>query len=283
MILVFGLLAMLVPGLLGLLMGGVMVYFAFDDFNQFERIIGNETWFVLAWIGFMGIFMLLSFVSTGIGWAGVFKGTVEAEKGKQSISFSELWRTSLPYFGRVLGILLVVGFGMMLVFMVPALLGMLTAGLAFICMIPMMFVLIPLSFLAQMFMSLCIASSVADDLDVFTAIKRAWEITQKSFWPLALMSLLLYLVQMAAGLVVSIPAWGAQMLFMIPLMSENANPEMMFTFFGIFMMIIMPLAFLIQGGAQTYVNSAWMLVYLDRTNTEKSQSPETPVFVEPNA
>jgi hypothetical protein len=282
-ILVFGLLAMLVPGLMGLLMGGFMVYLAFDNFNQFESMMGNETWFVLAWIGFLGVFMLLSFVSTGLGWAGVFKGTVEAEKGKQKITFSELWRDSFPYFGRILGILLLIGFGMSLFFMVPALLGIITAGVAFLCVLPMMFVLIPLSFLAQMFMSLCIASSVADDLDVFSAVKRAWEITLKNFWPLALMSLLLYLVQMVAGLVISIPAWGAQMIFMIPLMSENADPKMIFTFFGIFMMIIMPLAFLIQGIAQTYVNSAWMLVYLDRTNPEISQSPETPVFVEPNA
>jgi len=49
------------------------------------------------------------------------------------------------------------------------------------------------------------------------------------------------------------------------------------------MMFIMPLAFLIQGAAQTYVNTAWMLVYLDRNRAQISQSPETPVFVEPNA
>lgn len=282
-ILTFGLLAMLIPGLMGLLMGGSMMFLSIDNFNQFERMMDNETWFVLGWLGFFGMFMLLTFISTGIGWAGVFKGTVDVEKGAQSLTFSGLWGTSTPYFGRVLGILLLIGFGLSLVFMIPAVLGILTAGLAFLCVLPMMFILIPLSFLAQMFISLCIASSVADDLDVFTAIKRAWDIALKNFWPLVLMSLLLYLVQMAAGMVIAIPTWGAQMLFMIPIMSENANPEMMFTFFGIFMMIIMPLSFLIQGAAQTYVNSAWMLVYLDRTNPEKYQSPETPVFVEPNA
>lgn len=273
-ILAFGLLAMLVPGLLGLLMGGSMLFFSVDRFSQFERMMNNhETWFFLGWFGFMGIFMLFSFVATGIGWAGVFKGTFEAEKGEQSITFSELWKISTPYFGRVLGILFLVGLGMMLVFMVPALLGVVTAGLAFLCVLPMMFILIPLSFLAQMFMSLCIASGVADDTDVFTAIKNAWEVTLKNFWPLALMSLLLYLVQMAAGMVISIPAWMAQMLFMIPLMSENTNPEMMFTFFGIFMLVFMPLAFLIQGAAQAYVNSAWMIVYLRLTHSTVADVP----------
>ena len=281
-ILAFGLLAMLVPGLLGLLVGGFMLFFA-SDLGQFERMMNNETWFILGWFGFMGVFMLSSFIATGIGWAGVFKGTFEVEKGKQNITFSELWKISLPYFWRVLGILFLVGLGMTLVFMVPAMLGVLTAGLAFLCIFPMMIILIPLAFLVQMYMSLCMASSVADDADVFTAIKRAWDVALKSFWPLALMSLLLYLVQMVAGMVISIPAWGAEMVFMIPLMSENARPETMFTFFGIFMIIIMPLAFLIQGTAQTYVNSAWMLVYLDRAKTETPQSPETPVFAEPNA
>jgi len=282
-ILAFGLLAVLVPGLAGILVGGAMLFFSMDNLGQFERMMNNETWFVLAWIGFFGIFILLSFVSTGIGWTGVFKGTVEAEKGRQSIPFSELWGDSLPYFGRVLGILLLIGFGMSLFFMVPALLGIITAGLAFLCVLPMMFILIPLSFLAQMYMALCMASSVADDVNVLEAVKRAWDVTLKNFWPLVLMSLLLYLVQMAAGMVISIPAWGAQMVFMIPLMSDNVRPETMFTFFGIFMMFIMPLAFLIQGAAQTYVNTAWMLVYLDRNRAQISQSPETPVFVEPNA
>jgi len=278
-ILAFGLLAMLVPGLMGLLMGGLMLFFSFDTFNLFERMMNNETWFVLAWLGFLGVFMLLSFFSTGVGWTGVFKGTFEVEKGKQNITFSELWGTSWPYIARVLGILFLVGLGLSLFFVFPAMLGILTAGLAFLCMLPMMLILIPLSFLSQMYMSLSIASGIADDADIFTALKRAWEVALKNFWPLVLMSLLLYLVQMAAGMVISIPAWGAQMLFMIPIMSENANPETMFRFFGIFMMIIMPLAFLIQGAAQTFVNSAWMLVYLDRTSL--SQSPETPVFVEP--
>ena len=278
-ILAFGLLAMLVPGLVGLLMGGIMLFFSFNTFNLFERMMNNETWFVLAWLGFLGVFMLLSFFSTGVGWTGVFKGTFEVGKGKQNITFSELWGMSWPYIARVLGILFLVGLGLSLFFVFPAILGILTAGLAFLCMLPMMLILIPLSFLSQMYMSLSIASSIADNADIFTALKRAWEVTLKNFWPLVLMSLLLYLVQMAAGMVISIPAWGSQMLFMFPIMGENVHPEMMFKFFGIFMMIIMPLAFLIQGAAQTYVNSAWMLVYLDRTST--SQSPETPVFVEP--
>lgn len=273
-ILAFGLLAMLVPGLLGLLMGGSMLFFSVDNFNQFERMMNNnETWFFLGWFGFMVIFMLFSFVATGIGWAGVFKGTYEVEKGEQNITFSELWKISVPYFGRVLGIIFLIGLGMMLVFMVPALLGVVTAGLAFLCVLPMMFILIPLTFLAQMFMSLCIASSVADDTDVFTAIKSAWNVTFKTFWPLALMALLLYLVQMAAGMVISIPAWGAQMIFMIPLISENVNPEMMFTFFGIFMLVFMPLAFLIQGAAQAYINSAWMLTYLRLTYGPEEDVP----------
>lgn len=278
-ILVFGLLAMLVPGILGLLMGGLMLFFSFDTFNLFERMMNNETWLVLAWLGFLGVFVLFSFFSTGIGWTGVFKGTFEIEKGRQGITFSELWETSWPYIARVLGILFLVGLGLSLFFVVPVILGILTAGLAFLCVLPMMLILIPLSFLSQMYMSLSIASGIADDADIFSALKRAWEVTLKNFWPLVLMSLILYLVQMVAGLVISIPAGVAQMLFLIPIMSENANPEMTFRFFGIFMMFIMPLAFLIQGAVQTYVNSAWMLVYLDRTSV--SQTPETPVSVEP--
>lgn len=282
-ILAFGLLSMLIPGLMVILMGGFMLLSGFDHLSWFEQVMNNEAWFALILVGFFGVFMLISFVATGIGWTAVFKGTFDAEKGDEDISFSELWKSSWPFIGRVLGILFLIGFGLSLFFMVPAILGILTAGVAFLCMIPMMVIFIPLAFLSQMYMALCIASSVADDIDVFTAIKRAWNVTLKNFWPLVLISLLLYLIQMAAGMVVSIPAWFAQFLFMFPIMNENIHPETMFKFFGIFMLVIMPLAFLIQGAAQTYVNSAWMLVYLDRINAEKTHSPETPLIVESDA
>ena len=83
-ILAFGLLAMLIPGLLGLLMGGLMLFFSSDISNLFEGIMNNEAWFVLAWVGFLGVFMLVSFLSTGVGWTGVFKGTFEVEKGNKT-------------------------------------------------------------------------------------------------------------------------------------------------------------------------------------------------------
>ncbi len=118
-ILAFGLLAMLVPGLLGLLMGGLMLFFSFDTFNLFERMMNNETWFVLAWLGFLGVFMLLSFFSTGVGWTGVFKGTFEVGKGKQNITFSELWGMSWPYIAPCVGNIVPGRLGSLTVLCVP--------------------------------------------------------------------------------------------------------------------------------------------------------------------
>jgi hypothetical protein len=39
------------------------------------------------------------------------------------------------------------------------------------------------------------------------------------------------------------------------------------------MLVFMPLAFLIQGAAQAYVNSAWMLTYLRLTHNPETDAP----------
>ncbi len=82
--------------------------------------------------------MGLSFALYALSLSGVYKGTTLLQGEEDTLTFRELWDASTPYLGRLIGVLLVVGLAMSLVFIVPtifgALVGMVTAGIGFLCM-----------------------------------------------------------------------------------------------------------------------------------------------------
>lgn len=78
-------------------------------------------------------------------------GVIRAERGEGSTKFMELLRDGLPYFWRILGVMLVVNLTLGMVFVIFNLLAFLlilvTIGMASICLQPIMILLIPLMFL----------------------------------------------------------------------------------------------------------------------------------------
>ncbi len=75
-----------------------------------------------------------------IGKIGVIKGTSLAEKGAERISFGEIWSESLPYFWRIFGLNFLVVFAIFAIIIPFILLGVVTAGIAFLCLLPVSYV-----------------------------------------------------------------------------------------------------------------------------------------------
>ena len=258
----FGLLAMLVPVLLTLLGFG---FFSFSGADQPERYITFLEDYPYIWLMIILVVTLISFLATSIGYAGILKGTAQAEEGVETLSFAALWEAAWPYAGRVAGLLLLISFSFSLVFMIPALLGVLTAGLAFLCLFPLIILMIPLSLLLQAFLGLALAAAVADEAGVFAAIQRGWKALAASFWPVALMSVILYGIQMAASFVLSFPTYFLQFALVPVMINSEPDFEAVFRTFGIIMLILLPLMMVAQGLLMTYLQSAWTLVYLRLT------------------
>ncbi len=258
-ILGFGLAMTLVPGLFAMLLVGFFFFSPWFGIGQIDQWINGNS-FIL--IGLSVVFALVSIVSTSIGYAGILKGTSQAEQGVEQIGFLDLWNGSWPYALRILGITLLIGTGLSLLVLIPALLGFVTNGLGFLCFTPFMCLVVPVSILGRLFMDLGMPAVVADDLGLFAAFGRAWRVIRENMGAVFVMGLILYLIQMGLTTVLYLPLNYVPSLLILPLARSSASPETTFRTLVIFMLAVMPFALVIQGALQTYLQSAWMQFYL---------------------
>ncbi len=258
-ILGFGLAMTLLLGLFSVLLLGFVFYSPWLGFEQIEQwLTGNA----IVFIGFNLLFSLFSIMITALGYAGVLKGMVQAEKGAADITFLDLWNGSWPYVLRILGITLLIGFGISSLVVLPTLLGFVTAGLGFLCVTPFLCLIMPLTLLGQLVIDLGMSAIVADELGVFAAIRSAWLVVRRNPGPVAVMVLILYLVQVGLTMIMVLPLSFVQGLVAYPLAQRASDLEISLRALGTVLLILLPFALLIQGALQTYVKSAWMLVYL---------------------
>lgn len=266
----FGVLGLAVPALMVFLMGG---FFAFSTPQELENAFdASQGSFGIIFFGLLLVLNLVSLVFSAVSNAGTYKGTLQALGGAERLPFSELWEASWPYIGRIAGLFLLIGLGGVIAFAIPVLLGMVTAGLAFLCVLPMMIILLPLGILMYLIIQLGMAAIVGDDLGLFAALKHAWGLIRRKFWPLVLMTVILYLAQMVVSMVISMPMFFVQAFLIVPMASGNVDERFIFRGFGMLMAVILPLAFLIQGLTIGYINSAWMVAYL-RVSRQPDSTP----------
>src|ERR1700690_1452144 len=97
-----------------------------DNMLKFLNFIENPA--VIA--GFISlfciIFLVIVFFSI-MGRVGLIKGAVDADAGAEHLSFGELWKNGLHYFWRMLGLSLLIGSPVILIYLVILIAGMLVA------------------------------------------------------------------------------------------------------------------------------------------------------------
>jgi len=242
-------------------------------FISMDQPIPPEGFFV-----FIGIIFLISIISallTPLGWTAISKGTVDLDTQKSGLTFSSLLSDTIPFFERAFGILLLIWFGYFFlfggVFFLMAMFGILTAGLGFLCMFPLMLLIYPLMLVIMAGLYLSVAAVPADDLPFAETLQCVWDLLKSNFWPLMLMSLILYLIQMVVGFISAIPMFIGQ--FLVPFMLGTNMPTDLAIyriFFGFFLIVIV-LSFLGSAVSMTYNQIAWTVTYLEISR----QKPET--------
>ena len=149
------------------------------------------------------------------------------------------------------------------------------------CLMPLFLLILPIELIAYLLASLAMAAVVVENLGVFDALRRAWDVMKQKFWPLILMAIILVFVQWALSMIIMLPMQAVQFftMFSTDMTNYAPDPGSFFRGFAILMVIFIPLASLVQGLGLTYANAAWTLTYMHLT--QKPVPPETPVFVEP--
>jgi len=240
-----------------------------------EPFFVDQPVYVLLFIGFSLFISALSVVLYGISSSAVTLGVLQVDGGTEKLGTGKLFEDSKPYWWRVLGVLLLIGIGISFIFMVifgcMTMIGTVTVGLGFICMMPLFLVIYPIMMVLYGFIEISQAAVVVDDIGVTDAIRRGWELVKVNFWRILLISFIVYMGISILSSIIVLPFMTP--FFFFPFLMEGGqfepNPRTMMLFMGGFSLILFPVMAVIQGITITFLKSTYMIVYLSLKGIEK--------------
>jgi hypothetical protein len=207
------------------------------------------------------IFALIAIFVGTIGRIGMIRGTLQADQGAASLSFSDLFNGSIPYFWRVFGLNLLVGVAVALVFII------LTVS---IIGIPCLCLAIPASWVVGVILQQANIVVVVEDKGIMDALRYAWELFKANIGNYIIMALILGLgISMLGGLIIGLPF----MMILGPLFfgmlfgAERAmNTGLIISL--VCLVAFLPVAIVLGGILHSYIQAAWTLTYLRLTNRQ---------------
>ena len=248
--------------------------------NRFVEIIENIPVWVWVLIGFAFLALIAISVFLGIvGRVGLIRGTGKADDSPAKLTFGELWSEAMRYFWRIFLLDLLyfgVGLAIALITIIPiVLIAIPTAGVGLLCLVPLLCLLVPLSWAIEIFVKQSYVALVNDDLGIMDAIKRAWEVFRPNLGHMAVMGLILFFGGSLVGIVISLPV----IIAMTPLIIAAINGTTDALRTGILTTVIIilaysPIAILLNGVLRSYIYAAWTLTYRRLT------TPVQPAVVE---
>ncbi len=247
---------------------------AVEFFQQYMLII------ILACVAILII--SFAFYALGMmGRIGILKGVYKVEGGAPSLMFAELWSESMPYFWRFFGMNLLVGLAFLVIFLPIILLGVATAGIGFVCLIPLICLIIPVAWAVGIILEQGQAAIVAEDLTLMDGFKRGWEIAKSDIGGMIVLSLVLGIGGAIIGFIFALPIVAAVIPGAIGMMDFRPGDALPPTaWFSIACCgLYLPVFIFLNGVLTAYMKTSWALSYLQLTKP----SENTPVLTQADA
>jgi hypothetical protein len=232
------------------------------------------------------VLLVLSFAFYALGMMGrigMLKGVYKVEGGATSLMFAELWSESMPYFWRFFGLNFLVGLAVLIILLPAIAIGIATAGVGLLCLVPLICLLIPVGWAVNVILEQAQAAIVAEDLNMFDGFKRGWEIAKSDIVGMIVLSLVLGIGGGIIGFIIALPLFAA----MVPLffsmgvngfeMGDTLPPTAWISLIccGIYLPVLIGLS----GVLTAYMKTAWALSYLQLTKPSETM----PIHAEANA
>jgi len=247
-------------------------------FAQIGQWIQDNPWVVALFALLVIVLVLVSIFLGTIGRIGLIKGTYQAEMGAERLNFGELFSESMPYFWRVFGLALLIGLIGLLVFAPLALFGVLTAGIGFLCVLPLICILIPVLWAISVVIEQANVAIVLDDLGIGDGFRKGWEVVQANVGPILLLTLILFIGSGIVSFIIAIPLIAAVLPLIFGAASNNTGPVWITV---VCCALYFPILLLLSGILNSYMQSVWTLTYMRLT--AKPLPDNTPVIPEANA
>lgn len=241
--------------------------------GQFERF-AREPWFFLIFIVIFFVFMLALYPLSVLTNGALSVGVLHAERGEEKLSFMELIRESVPFFWRILGIMLLYTVGIMLVMFafsaLQTVLSVVTLGIASICLAPLSLLIYPLTFVGYIWMEQSMAAVVVDKMNVTDAAKQGWQVLRDNIASVGVIGLVLYFGVSIIGMIAAMPMIVPFFALPFAMGAQELNRTLLIGA-GICATIYLPLFAVLQGAMIALMKSGWILMYLRLTRSPKLQ------------
>lgn len=168
-------------------------------------------WMVIAIVVVVLILSAISLLVSTAGRGGLIKGLLLAEDKNhdQKLSFKEIWQAMKPYFWRLLLLRLFIGVAVSILSVILGILfvviTIVTLGLALCLIVPLVLLSIPIGWLVKAVIANASIALVDEDLDIFKAIARSWQVVTNNVWSMLLVMLFNTLISIGTVLVVLFP------------------------------------------------------------------------------
>lgn len=246
--------------------------------EQVGQYLEQNLWIIVA-IGLALILLSFIFFALGMmGRIGLIKGTYKAENGAESLSFGELWSESMPYFGRIFGLNFLIGLAFSIIFVPLIVFGVVTAGVGFVCLLPIICILIPIGWILSVVVEQAQAAIVLEELGMLDGFKRGWQIVKSNVMPMIIMALILAVGGGILGVIVALPL----IIAVVPLIVGAESLQESITPIYISLAccaVYLPVLIFLNGILTAYIQSVWALTFMRLTKPKE----DAPVMIEANA
>lgn len=244
----------------------------FGDFQE-EIIIP----LILGFICLFLIVALIVFVLGVIGQGGLIAAFKRADEGTD-VSLSEAFSGGLQNFWKLAGIRIVffiAGFVIVIGLILGALLfGVATLGIGFICLIPLVCLLIPIGLAVDSYIILTMVAAVEEELGVFEAFGRSWNTFKENLGPVVVMILILIVGFGILGFLIALPFIAiAVPAIMGVIIGTDAAVISGVAVTLLCVLVAVPVLIIIYGLLTTYTTGAWTLTYRRLNGTMGAELP----------
>jgi hypothetical protein len=194
------------------------------------------------------------------------------------MAFGEIWSESMPYFWRIFGLNFLIGLAFFIIFIPLILFGVITAGIGFLCIIPLLCVLVPVSWVVALILEQAQAAIVLEELGIVDGFKRGWQIAKSNVGPVIVMALILGIGGAVIGIIFSLPIIIAVVPIVISAAALRESLAPVYIAVAC-CAVYMPVLIFLNGILTAYIQSAWTLTFMRLTRPKE----EAPVMIEENA
>ena len=257
-----------------------------------QTIEQNITAFFIIIIALACVIGIVALLLSSIGKIGLIRGASQADGGAEALVLGELFSGSMPYLWRIVGLSVIVSIPALIfaVVIFVVLIGGLLVGksndsmmLVVLGIVPLAIggacLLVPINFVLGMIFRQAENAAVLENLGVFPAISRGWQIFKGNLGPIILMAIILGVIGFVLGIVIAIPFLFLIFPAVMGIMINGGQSLTPLYLMGICFCLLIPLVWLLQGIITSYTESAWTLTYMRLTKPQSA----APAVVEANA